>query len=449
MSQAIQKIQKNLELYSPHRVQQEFHEATERYRVASWGRQSGKSTACLNDLLKRAWENPGTCYWFLSPTSAQALIQYRRLVGMLSPCWNILLKKNQTERRVKLVNYSQIVFQSGEVLHNLRGETLNGAVIDEVRQQHPDLWIQVVKPMLSTTRGWCAFVSTPSGMDNFYDLYQRGLMQEKNWRSFQAPSTCNPLFTQEEYEENQGLMSEDVFAQEIGAEFREIGVGKAYKSHGQHNMCFENPFAVRGYDWSPYLPIIVGLDFNVGLMVWEMCQKKGNEFYFGDEIAVENTDTEQCATVLTQRIKDFYDLLGPGRLIPPVILVGDASGNARKTSAVGQTDYKIIKRVLSENGIPFEDRTPTENPFVKDRINCMNGALKASDGTINLRYHPVRCKYLKRDFERVKWKTGADGAIIDKSDPLATHASDAAGYPVTLMSEIFKSKPGIMRVINR
>jgi hypothetical protein len=235
-------------------------------------------------------------------------------------------------------------------------------------------------------------------------------------------------------------MSEDVFAQEILAEFREIGAGKTYKNHGIHNQLSENPFAVRGYDWSHYLPIVVGLDFNVGLCVWELGQVKSGEFYFGDEIALENTDTEQMANVLAERVKDHR---------PGVILVGDASGNARRTSAVGETDYKIIKKVLHSKGIHYEDKTPTENPGVKDRVNCVNSMLKAADGSVHLRYNPARCKYLKRDFERVKWKQGADGAFLDKSDPLATHASDAMGYPVTLFSNVFRERPGRMRVLVR
>jgi hypothetical protein len=161
--------------------------------------------------------------------------------------------------------------------------------------------------------------------------------------------------------------------------------------------------------------------------------------YYGDEIAISNTDTEECAKVLAEKVKDHKAGL---------ILVGDASGNARRTSAVGKTDYTIIKNVLQSYGIKYENRTPNENPIVKDRINCVNGLLKSADGSVHLWYGPL-CKYFKRDMERVKWKQGADGAILDKTDPLATHASDAGGYPLCVFSDLMRSKPGIMRVIQR
>lgn len=429
-----------LKLYTPHSAQLKFHNSKTRYRVAAWGRQSGKSTACLNELAFKAWMNPNARYWFISPTYEQAKLQYRRFVGMLSGCWGILLKKNQTELRCKFINQSTVRFVSGEVLHNLRGETLHGVVIDEVRDQPDELWSMVIRPMLATTKGWACFVSTPNGLDKFYDFFEKGKdPHQLEWDSFQAPSTCNPLFTQEEMEASQKEMSEDEFAQEILAEFREMGVGKVYKNHGVHNHAHTNPFT-NGELWSPYLPIICGLDFNVGLMAWVLMQHKAGGFYFGDEIAVSNTNTEECAYVLAEKVKDHK---------PGIVIIGDASGKARKTSASGKTDYSIIMNVMKEYGIRVDQRTPSDNPAVKDRINCMNSALKSADGSVHLWYNPLKCKYLKRDFERVKWKEGTDGANLDKSDPLCTHASDSAGYPVAYYSSLLKIDVGKMRVIVR
>ena len=66
------KSKKTLRLYTPHEKQLEFHNAPTRFRVACFGRQAGKSTACLNDLIYKAWTNPGTTYWYVSPTYDQA-----------------------------------------------------------------------------------------------------------------------------------------------------------------------------------------------------------------------------------------------------------------------------------------------------------------------------------------------------------------------------------------
>ncbi len=426
-----------LQLYRPHEKQLEFHQSPHRFRVVSFGRQAGKSTMANNELIRRAWENPRTRYWFLSPIFSQAKDQYRKLLSLIPP--QVIKRHSDSELSVELINESIIEYKSGEVLDRLRGATLHGAVIDEVRDQHKDLWPMVIRPMLTTTQGWAAFVSTPNGFDQFYDLFERS-STEKEWYSLHSPSTCNPVFTKKEFELLRSEMSEDEFAQEILAEFRELGVGKAYRTHGTWNQNEQNPLAIPGQKWSPYLPIVVGLDFNVGLMCWELGQYANHTAWFGDEIALKNTHTEECALILASKVKDHR---------PGVVLIGDASGKARKTSAAGQTDYTILERVLKNANIPFRNLTPEDNPNVKDRVNAVNAMLKSASGEIKLTYSPTHCKRLKLDLEKVKWKEGADGAVFDKSDPELTHASDAAGYPIVYYSDLLKKEVGGLKVIPR
>lgn len=376
-------------------------------------------------------------YWFVLQTYSAATVAFKRFKLLAEP---LIIHTNKSERLVVLRGNRSIFFKSGKNFEDLRSETLDGAIIDEVRQQNPDLWPMIIRPMLSRRKGWCDFLSTTNGFDHFKDLYDFAQDRPDEWATLHAPSTEAPWWTEEEIASARATMSEDVFAQEILAEFREIGVGKAYKNHGVWNQKTENPLAVRGYDWSPYLPIIVGMDFNVGLCVWVLGQMKANQFYWGDEIAMKDTNSEEMATVLAERVKNHK---------PGIIIVGDASGNSRKSSSVGETDYKLIKKVLISHGIHFEDKTPTENPGVKDRINCVNSMLKAADGSVNMWYHPARCKYLKKDLERVKWKEGGSGAFLDKSDLELTHASDAMGYPISIFNNVFRERPGKMRVILR
>lgn len=431
----------DLHLYTPHEAQLAFHQSKARYRVASWGRQSGKSTACLNDLLYRAWENPKVKYWFISPTFEQAKDQYRRLVGMLSPCWEVLLKKNQSELRVKLINQSEIVFKSGEVLHNLRGSTLDGVVIDEVRDQPPELWSQVIRAMITTTQGWAAFVSTPSGFDQFKDFFDRGVNDPTGlWQSFQAPSTCNPLFTSEEYEAAKKEMSEAEFAQEINAEFRDIHQGKVYINHGPQNQMECCPWNRNGELYSEHLPILLACDFNLSPMAWALGQERAGTFYFFDEIFLKGSHTQEAAKELCERVKHHKQ---------GITIVGDATGKAGQRAAAGKSDYYILEQTLKDHGIPFVNKTPDSNPQVKDRINTMNAKLKAADGSVSLYYHPKRVPHLKRDFERVSWKSGSTLILDQVKDKELTHISDGVGYSVCALSSQWNPKPGGLRVISR
>lgn len=379
-------------------------------------------------------------YWYVLQTHSAAEIAFNRYIALTKAAEGLVTAKNESEKKITLFNNANLFFKSGQNYEDLRAETLDGAIIDEYRQQHPDLWTGVVRPMLARRKGWCDILSTPNGFDHTKDLNDYALEHPDEWGVFHAPSTEAWWWTPEEIASARAQMSDDEFAQEILAEFREVGVGKVYKGHSIANQAMQNPLAITGQIWSPYLPITVGLDFNVGLMAWELLQNRGPDFYYGDEIAIKNTNSEECAKALVEKVKGHKQ---------GVILIGDASGNARKTSAVGQTDYSIIKKVLSDAGIKYQDRTPEANPPVKDRINCVNAALKAADGTSHLWYNPLKCKYLKRDFERVKWKDGTDGAVLDKSDALATHASDAGGYPVVYYSSLLRKEVGTLKVISR
>ena len=419
-------MKKTLKLYGPHQAQLAFHQSKARFRVASWGRQAGKSSACVNDLLWRAWTNPGHNFWFVSPTISQAKVQYRRLVSMLWPCRQVMVKKNQTELRVKLENMSQITFKSGEVLQNLRGDTLNGVVVDEVRDQPKGLWRTVLRPMLTTTKGWAAFVSTPNGFDDFYDFAERAKGDTRGkWFYMSAPSTCNPLFTQEEYDEAKKDMTEAEFAQEILAEFRDLTQGQAYSNFSEANISDTNPFTLAGARAATYLPLVLGCDFNVRHMSWVVMQNRARDWYALDEIALRGKRSHSGDAV-AEFIARFpsYGV----KANPAVLIVGDASGNAQKSSAAGQTDYTIITEALTAAGITWENRTPDANPPVKDRVNQVNAKLRSADGQAHLWFHPS-CKESIADLRRVSWKPGAT-AVLDKSDEERTHASDAFGYPI-------------------
>lgn len=383
---------------------------------------------------------PGGIYWYVLQTHSAAEVAFNRYWDLLRPTPQVMLgKPNESEKFVRLVGNRVVHFKSGDNFNGLRVETLDGAIIDEVREQHKELWPRIIRPMLARRQGWADLYSTSNGYEHFYDLCEAAKM-DPAWGFFQAPSSEAWWWTPDELESARSTMSEDEFAQEIGAEFREFGVGKVYISHGSHNQSTVNPFAVRGMEWSPYLPIVVGLDFNVGMMCWSLMQFKGDKCHIGDEIAVKNTNSEECAKILADKVQHHK---------PGVLLIGDASGKSRKTSASGETDYSIILRELRGRQINARNATPEANPGVKDRVNIMNAAMKSANGTTRLTYNPSKCPRFKKDCERVVWKEGTGDAVFDKKDPELTHSSDGVGYPVCYFSNKWRKRPGTMGVIMR
>lgn len=432
-----------LRLYTPHDAQRAFHTNPARFRVCSFGRQAGKSTAALNEIMFRAWQNPNTVTWFISPTYDQAKVQYRRLVGMLWPIRDVMVKKNQSELRIKLINQSDVVFRSGENFEALRGSTLNGVVIDEVREQHPDLWPMVIRPMLATTGGWAAFISTPNGFDQFYDLAEEAKENATGeWAFLTAPSYANPLITQHEIEMMRASMTEAQFRQEVLAEFVDLTSGRAYYNFSDENIRTQNPFAPQGVEWSPHLPIAVAMDFNVNPMAWTLGQEKVRQFFWRREIVIPNSNTLEATQQLIHHVRNH---------IPGVVIIGDAAGRARQTAAASQSDYDIISHELTRAGIRFQILTPQANPQVKDRVNTTNLLLRSADGSINMWAHPD-CESLIRDWKRVTLKPSSVGTYaLDKArDPRLTHSSDGVGYYCHAKAAIsFDNRPVGLKVIIR
>lgn len=436
--------EQRLILYEPHYKQLEIHISRKRFRIAAWGRQSGKSTCALNEIVKQAWENPRTKYWYVSPTHSQAQDQYRRLVGMLWACRGVLIKKNQTELRIVLSNRSEIKFVSGESGTNLRGATLNGVVLDEVRDLPPDLWHMVIRPMLATTRGWALFISTPNGFDSFYDLFELAKV-DSEWDTFQVPSNASPYFSQEEFDAQKRTLPEPIFAQELLAEFRDITSGRAYTTVGPHNERLDSPFAP-GRAYSPHLPIYVSCDFNLSPMAWLLGQTSQGHVHVPEEVYVERCDDPyEALRELAARLDRIpFDVNDVGLLI-----TGDATGKAKQRTS-HKSDYDIIVQFLRERGYKARVIAPESNPGIFDRVTTVNTRCKNASGIVTFTYNPIDAPFLKKDAYRVVWKNGIARELDPGPQRMQTHPTDALGYFICTVAPLkIGGKAGKVRIINR
>ena len=104
-----------------------------------------------------------------------------------------------------------------------------------------------------------------------------------------------------------------------------------------------------------------------------------------------------------------------------IALFGDASGNARRTSAKDcSTDWEIIKQGLKPYFRSLEFRVDRSNPPIDDRVNTVNYHLRKNHIEIN-----PHCEFLINDLEQVSYK---ENGQFDTSNRMLTHISDAFGY---------------------
>lgn len=357
-------------------------------------------------------------------------------------------KPNESEKFIPYINGATVFYKSGEVFENLRAETLDGCIIDEYRQQRPELFSRIIRPMLTRRNGWLDAFSTPNGFDHFYDLAEMA-KGNPEWGFFHAPSTECWWWTPEEIASVRSTMTEAEFAQEVLAEFRDLKAGRAYPNYGEHNRRRTNPFTRDLGIVASHLPVLLSPDFNINPMAWSLGQQNGQSFYYFDEIWLPNSNTPEASKELVQRLLVLRDAgLLKGK--PQVVVCGDATSKSRQRAAAGKSDYDIMLAALREAGITFDNRTPDSNPNVKDRVNNFNVKCRAADGSVHFWLHPDFCKKLDRDLTRVVWKPGASFTLDQTTDPTLTHASDGPGYSMHELSPIPDIRPvGKLRVLLR
>ncbi len=188
-----------------------------RFKVVACGRRWGKTEMGKTALLyMTVWRRKRG--WWLAPTAMMASQVWRDLKASLKRMPGIAI--SESERRLDLAAGGMIAVRSAHHPDNLRGEGLDLAVLDEAAFMTPRVWPEIVRPMLTTTRGGALFLSTPFGRNWFWELFKLGLDSEADdWMSFQFASASNPLIALEELASIRRQTTELVWRREYLAQF--------------------------------------------------------------------------------------------------------------------------------------------------------------------------------------------------------------------------------------
>lgn len=160
--------------YKPRYPQTLIHAQLEQHRfcVLVTHRQMGKTVCTINHLLKQALQNPQKAgrYFYIAPFLKQAkLIAWDYVKRFTAPLPGI--KLSEGELCVQLPTGAKIWLLGADNPDGLRGTYADGVVLDEYAQIKPDVFHEIVRPMLLSRNGWVVFTGTPKGQNQFYELY--------------------------------------------------------------------------------------------------------------------------------------------------------------------------------------------------------------------------------------------------------------------------------------
>ncbi len=403
--------------YTPRKHQAELHNLLDKHRFAvlNCHRRFGKTVCILNHLIKSALTNPlpNPRYAYVAPTYKQAksiAFDYIKQFTAKIPGTSY----NETELRCDLPNGSRITLLSGEAGDSLRGLFLDGVCIDETAQIEPSLWNEILRPALSDRKGFCYFIGTPAGMQNFfYDIYQYA-MSDPKWLAYTAPVSRTKIIDQEELDAAAAQMGVSKYKQEFECDWIANIEGSLYgniiKDLEQKNQLTKiayDPGLLVHTAWD------LGVDDSTAIIFY---QQLGNQILIIDYY--ENN--REGLPHYVQMIKDKDYVFGEHFAPHDIEVTEFSSGKTRREVAYQLgIRFKILPKLPLEDGIHSLKMVLPKCWFDIDNTKSLITAL---------RHH-------HRKFNE-KMRMFSNKPIKDWS----SHACDAARYMALAINELPREK---------
>jgi len=191
-----------------------------RFIIAVCGRRWGKTTLSLVAAIDQALK--GLKVWIIFPVYPQALESWLNLKSLVRQLPEEYAETREVEKRIVLKNGGSIQIKSANKPETLRGAGgISLIIFDEVAYQDKETW-ETVRPILSDSLGKALFISTPNGMNWFYELFDNAKRRD-DWKVFHYPTEQSPRVNKDELAQAREELGSLVYAQEFLAEFTEVG----------------------------------------------------------------------------------------------------------------------------------------------------------------------------------------------------------------------------------
>jgi len=191
-----------------------------RFNICVAGRRWGKTSLSIVAAFERAFK--GEKVWIVFPVYPQAMDSFRTMKSLIRQLPEEMFVIKEVEKRIEIANGGSIQIKSADKPERLRGAGgLSLVVFDEAAYQSKETW-ETVRPILSDSLGSALFISTPNGMNWFYELFDNAKRRDE-WTIHHYPTESNPNIKPEELFQAREELGSLVYAQEFLAEFTEVG----------------------------------------------------------------------------------------------------------------------------------------------------------------------------------------------------------------------------------
>jgi phage terminase large subunit len=214
--------------YKPREQQLAIHELMDekRFGVVVAHRRMGKTVSAINHLIKDALLNQKEAprYAYIAPTYGQAKrVAWDYLVKYAEPLGG---SQNITELRVDFWG-RRIQLYGSDNADSLRGQYFDFVILDEIGDQNPKIWTDIIRPALADRKGKCLFIGTPKGHNHFKELRDRA-GKEDGWGLLEFKASETGVVDEVELKAARNEMGEDKYRQEFECSFDAAVEGSYY-----------------------------------------------------------------------------------------------------------------------------------------------------------------------------------------------------------------------------
>ena len=366
----------------------------------------------------------------LTPTFNNAKIIFNEVLKNIQKLKLPIKSINKGAFRFELENGARFSANSASNIESALG-SYNSLIIVDESQSVPNL-MEIMNQMLVPTLldygvrpsgilyGRQVYLGTPRGQENqLYDLFCK---QDDfpNWKSFNSPSSCNPILPISYFEQMRQELGEMLYRQEILAEFFGSDENVFWAFNKELNTYKEGEVL-----FNHHMAVISGLD--IGLrdstaQLWAYRDAKGN--YYIDKAYQKNM------TSTANHISNYLEIEGQ-MLNTPEMRYGDPA--AAQTLFDYNTDYGYLVH-------------PANNSFM-DSITYINQMFSPSGADNKPRlFINESLTELIRQVNRVRWKDRASKNSKDPfyPDPKGTHWDLIAALRYMMYSDSFNLASGFI-----
>ena len=386
--------------YKPRALQKILHGQIDKHRfsVIVLHRRAGKTVMAINHMLKAALTNKylNPRYAFISPYRLQgkatAWDYIKQFAGKIPGT-----KFNESELRCDLANGARITILGAENDQAIRGISLDGCVFDETQSIKPTIFPEVIRPALADRKGWCIFIGTPKGRNNFYQLYQSAIKNPK-WYACTYKASETQILDDEELQAAKDVMSKDLYEQEFECSFQAAITGSYYGTIIE-DLVREKRMVSNLYDEDIDVETWWDLGMNDQTAIW-FVQRYKKEIRLIDYYENTSHGLDHYADVLKNKGFEYST-----HIFPHDVKVREL-GNYAKTRLEALLDLGIVGEVAPK--LSIEDGIESVR---RNLVNCWFDKDKCATGI----------EYLKA--YQKKWD---DKAQVFKSKPQHSYASHCA-----------------------